>query len=135
MDQTVGDFEVDNVNGRITMDGIRGSGSAETVNGPVAVSFSEAPPAASLFKTVNGNVTITLPEGLSTDLKMKTLNGGLFTDFDVQTLQSGPIAVERRGGRSIYRSNEFTRVRAGRGGPEITLETLNGNVHVLRAPR
>jgi DUF4097 and DUF4098 domain-containing protein YvlB len=136
VDQTTGAFEISNVNGRIAMDGIRGSGSASTVNGTVAVSFREAPSAASLFKTVNGDVTVTFPEGLSADLKMKTFNGGLFTDFDVQGLpEAAPVAVKRRGGRSIYRSNDFTRVRAGRGGPEITFETLNGDVRVLRASR
>ncbi|MDA1095222.1 MAG: hypothetical protein O3A25_18465 [Acidobacteria bacterium] len=34
---TAGDFEIDNVNGRITMDRISGSGRATTVNGDVRV--------------------------------------------------------------------------------------------------
>ena len=65
---------------------------------------------------------------------MKTFNGGLFTDFDAQPLPS-PVAAagERRNGRFVYRANELTRVRVGDGGPEITFETLNGNVRARRA--
>jgi hypothetical protein len=133
VDQTAGDFDVRSVNGRISMNGIRGSGDAETVNGPVAVTFSDAPRAASRFKTVNGSVTIAFPAGLSADLVLKTFNGGLFTDFDVQPLpQRVPTAVEQQGLRRVYRSNDFTRVRVGRGGPELTFETLNGDVRVVR---
>ena len=133
VDQTAGDFDVSNVNGRITMTGIRGSGGAVTVNGPVAVTFSDVPQAASRFKTINGHVTIAFPAGLSADLVMKTFNGGLFTDFDLQPLpQPAPAPVAQQGMRRVYRSNDFTRVRVGRGGPEITLETFNGDVRVVR---
>jgi hypothetical protein len=133
---TDGDFEVDNVNGRITMENIRGSGDARTVNGPLKISFAENPRAPSVFTTVNGNVMATFQDGLSADLKMKTFNGGLFTDFDVQPLaQASGTSAERRNGRVVYRSNTFTMVRVGSGGPEMTFETLNGDVRVLRAPR
>jgi len=132
---TGGDFELDNVNGRITMDNVRGSGSARTVNGPITASFTEPPRAESEFKTTNGNVAITFPPDLDADLRMKTFNGGLFTDFDLQALPQPVPVAERRGGRFVYRSNQFTLVRAGRGGPELTLETFNGNVRVLQAER
>jgi hypothetical protein len=48
--------------------------------------------------------------------------------------QPVPVA-ERRGGGFVYRSNQFTLVRAGRGGPELTFDTFNGSVHVLRAAK
>ena len=116
------------------MTSVAGSGSAKTVNGPVTVSFTENPQDPSEFTTVNGNVDITFQDGLSADLKMKTFNGGLFTDFDVEPLpQPASASGERRNGRFVYRSNSFTRVRAGRGGPEHSFETLNGNVRALRA--
>jgi hypothetical protein len=131
---TQGDFDVDNVNGLIDMRQVAGSGSAHTVNGPVRVTFTANPKQASSFKTVNGNVEVLFLEGLSADFAMKTFNGGLFTDFDAQPL-AGPVTAsgERRNGRFVYRANEFTRVRVGNGGPEITFETLNGNVHVRRS--
>jgi hypothetical protein len=136
VDGTRGDFDVDNVNGRIDMTGVAGSGSAHTVNGGVKVSFTANPSAASSFKTINGNVDVYFQDGLSADLRMKTMNGGLFTDFDAQPLPSlASTSGERRDGRFVYRANEFTRVRVGRGGPEITFETLNGSVRAIRAGR
>jgi hypothetical protein len=131
---TSGDFDIENVNGRITLNNLRGSGSATTVNGPVTASFLDIPRGNSLFKTVNGNVTVTWPDGLAADLKMQTFNGGLFTDFTVEPVEVRPApAAERRDGRFVYRSNRSTQVRVGRGGPEVTLESFNGNVRVLRA--
>jgi DUF4097 and DUF4098 domain-containing protein YvlB len=113
--------------------GLAGSGRAHTVNGGVKVSFTANPSAASSFKTVNGNVDVSFVDGLSADFSMKTFNGGLFTDFDVQPLAGKvPAAPERREGKFVYRANEFTRVRVGRGGPELSFETLNGNVRALR---
>ena len=133
---TEGGFDVDNVNGRIEMTGVAGSGHAHTVNGPVKVTFSANPTEASSFKTVNGNVDVSFVDGLSADFSMKTFNGGLFTDFDVQPLAGkASAAPERRDGKFLYRANEFTRVRVGRGGPEISFETLNGNVRALRSLR
>ena len=128
-----GDFAIRNVNGRITMMDVSGSGQATTVNGPVIATFVSAPRAASVFKTINGHVIVTMPDGLAADLRMKTFNGGLYTDFDVQALPSAALVkAERRDGLFVYRSGGFTTVRAGGGGPELTLETLNGDVRVLK---
>lgn len=130
---TRGDFDVDNVNGLIEMRGVAGSGQAHTVNGPVTVTFTANPKQTSSFKTVNGNVDVSFPPGLAADFAMKTMNGGLFTDFDAQPLPARVSAAgERQNGRFVYRANELTRVRVGAGGPEITFETLNGNVRARR---
>ena len=100
-------------------------------------SRSASPPTRrqpSSFKTVNGNVDVSFLDGLAADFAMKTMNGGLFTDFDAQPMASPAAAAgERRNGKFVYRANEFTRVRVGSGGPEITFETLNGNVRARRA--
>ena len=131
---TQGDFNVDNVNGLIEMTNIGGAGTAHTVNGPVTVTFTANPKRESSFKSVNGNIDVTFRDGLAADFAMKTFNGGLFTDFEVQPLASPAKATgERRNGRFVYRANEFTRVRVGNGGPQITFETLNGNVRARRA--
>jgi hypothetical protein len=135
VDQTAGDFDISHVNGPITMNGVRGSGSARTVNGRVAVSFAETPTGSSTFRTHNGTLTAAFPDSLSADLRMKTFNGGLFTDFDVQPLPQATPAVERRGMKSIYRSSDFARVRVGGGGPELTFETFNGDVRVIKERR
>ncbi len=133
---TEGDFDIGHVNGRITMERVRGTGRARTVNGSVTVSFDESPRGDAEFKTVNGEVAVTFPAGLSADLRMKTFHGDLLTDFDVDVLpQNATLTGDRKSGRFVYRSNQFTTVRVGRGGPSLTFETLNGNVRVLRAAR
>jgi hypothetical protein len=131
---TQGDFDVSNVNGLIEMRQVAGSGRAHTVNGPVSVTFTANPKQDTSFKSVNGSVDVSFLDGLSADFSMKTFNGGLFTDFEVQPLRGTVSAAgERRNGRFVYRANEFTRVRVGSGGPQITFETLNGNVRARRA--
>jgi hypothetical protein len=134
VENTVGDFEVRDVNGAITMTDINGSGSAETVNGGVAVSFLENPKSASSFKTINGEIEAAFQPGLSADLLMKTFHGGLFTDFQTTVLPVTATA-ERRNGKFVYRSNRFTGVRIGNGGPEIKFDGFNGDVRVLRKTR
>jgi hypothetical protein len=132
---TQGDFDLRSVNGRIAMTDVAGSGSATTVNGPVTASFVATPRSASTFKTINGAVVITLPDNLSADLHLKTFNGGLFTDFEVQPqLAPAGTVTERHGGMSVIRTSGFTTVRAGKGGPDLTLQSLNGDVRVLRRP-
>jgi hypothetical protein len=128
---TAGAFEIDNVNGSITLSGIRGSGRATTVNGPVSAAFAANPTSATQFKSVNGDLDIIFQPRVSADLLMKTFNGGLFTDFDVTPLPVPAAAVERRNGMSVYRGNRFTAYRVGQGGPEITLETFNGSIRVV----
>jgi DUF4097 and DUF4098 domain-containing protein YvlB len=130
---TGGDFDVSNVNGRIAMTNVAGSGRAITVNGAVAASFISAPQRSCTFRTVNGDVAVTLPDRSSADFHMKTLNGRLLTDFAVEPEpQNGGVIRESIGGLSVIRTSGFTSVRAGNGGPDLTLESLNGDVRVLR---
>jgi hypothetical protein len=130
---TSGTFDLSNVNGRITMPNVRGSGTARTVNGAIVARFTKQPTATSGFKTINGDIVVGFPRDFSADLRMKTFNGGLFTDFDVQPRPQPVPVAERRGGRFVYRSRQFTLVRAGHGGPELTFDTFNGSVRVVRA--
>jgi hypothetical protein len=82
--------------------------------------------------TVNCKIVVVFPRDYADDLRMKTLRGGLYTDFDVTTLPSAPAVAERRNGKFVYRNDRFAAVRVGRGGPQITFEGVNGDVHVLR---
>jgi len=126
-----GPFTVRNVNGGLELSGMRGAGSATTVNGNVDATFAASPTGPTSFKTVNGRVDVTFPASLAADLRLKTMNGGLYTDFETTPLPT-QATPERRGGRFVYRSNRFVAVRVGAGGPELTFETLNGNVQVRK---
>lgn len=128
VDGTSGDFKISNVNGGIDMSNVAGSGSVHTVNGPVKVTFAQNPTGPASFKSVNGTLDISFRPGLNADVRMKTMNGGLFTDFPVTALPVAAMQPEQRNGKFVWKSNRMTGVRIGRGGPELSFETLNGDV-------
>ncbi len=123
-----GSFTVRNVNGRVDLEGIAGSGSGQTVNGDVRASFRSGPGEACSFKTVNGDVEVRLAPGLAADFKVKTFNGGVYSDLPVTYLAAGTDRPRHENGRLAYRSRGFQGVRVGKGGAEITLDTLNGDI-------
>jgi hypothetical protein len=128
-----GDFDVSNVNGRVRMTGVDGSGRAQTVNGEVTVAFTRPPADRCSFKTINGEVVLSFPGTPSADFRIKTLNGEVYTDFDVVTLPAKAAEVSgRTEGRFVFRSDRFLGVRTGKGGPEIKLETLNGDILIKK---
>jgi hypothetical protein len=131
-----GDFDVSNVNGKVRLEDMRGSGRATTVNGGIEATFASAPRGESLFKTVNGAIAATFPRDLSASLRLKTFNGEVYTDFDTTALPVTPEPARRPGvPRHVYRTRGFTNVRVGAGGPVLTFDTLNGDVRILRGSR
>ena len=128
-----GDFQISNVNGKVGLEGMAGAGEARTVNGGVRVGFVRNPKADCAFKTVNGDVELSFRDGLAADFKMKTFNGEAFSDFEVKSLPLQATAPETKNGRFIYKRNGFSRVRIGGGGPEITCDTLNGDILIKKS--
>lgn len=132
---TNGDFDVSNVNGRIELANVAGSGTVKTVNGRIEAVFRSNPKANSTFKTVNGAIEVRMRPDLNADFLIKTFNGSAFTDFDSSALAPRASQGERRDGKFVYRSNRNTGLRVGQGGPEISLETLNGSIRILKQER
>jgi DUF4097 and DUF4098 domain-containing protein YvlB len=126
---TAGEFDISNVNGGIEMRGIEGSGTVHTVNGEVKAVFARSPAGATSFKTVNGTLDVTFPPGLNADVRVKTFHGEIFTDFPVT---ASPVSMqpERRDGKMVWGRNRMTAVRIGSGGPELSFETLNGQIFI-----
>ena len=131
--QVDGDFKVSNVNGGIGMSGISGSGEVHTVNGPIAVRFAKNPTATSSFKTVNGSIDVYFLGNFSADLLFKTFNGEIYSDFDVSPRPLPAAETEQHDGKFIYRSRGPKAARAGQGGPELSFDSLNGNIRLHRA--
>ena len=124
----VGDFDIKNVNGRIIMTDISGSGIAHTVNGKVEASFVENPKTDCSFKTLNGDVRLLFQPGLSADFRIKSFTGDAFSDFAVSYLPSKPGTTYRDKGKYVYKSDKMTGIRIGKGGPEIEMDTMNGDI-------
>ena len=128
--KTTGDFDIHGINGGIEMEDVAGAGLVSTINGKVKVTFSKNPGKATQFKTLNGSVDVYFQSGLNADLKFKKLNGGIYTDFEVNALPQPAEAGDSGNGRFVYRSDRQTTGRAGKGGPELSFDTLNGNIRL-----
>jgi hypothetical protein len=127
-----GEFKLSNVNGAVRLVRAGGSGSVQTVNGDVDVSFARAPREATSFKTVNGEVDVTFPSNLSAELAFRTMHGDVFTDFDVESVSTPPEA-RRDGGRYVLNTNRNSAFRVGAGGERHSFNTLNGDIFVRKA--
>jgi len=123
-----GNFDVRNVNGQIEMQGVSGSGDAHTVNGKVEVSFTKNPNSNCSFKTITGDVKINFQPNLSADFWLKTFTGDAFSEFPVSYLPSKPAKEYREKGKFVYKSNNTTGLRIGKGGPEIKMDTMTGDI-------
>lgn len=134
VDGVRGDFSVHNVNGAIDMRGLAGAGSAETVNGDVRLAFESSPREACRFETVNGDIESSFPADLSADVELTTRWGEMWSEFEVVALPVAPVRRREEGGRTIL-TTAPPRLRIGNGGPQIELETLNGDILIRRHRR
>src|SRR5207247_3322082 len=102
--------EINNVNGRVEIQGVHGRVHASTVNGKlmaegltadadlgsvngsVLAAFDnlDAVQRASL-KTVNGRVSVTLPPDANADVSAHTLNGGIHSSPDLPAKKHRPV--------------------------------------------
>lgn len=113
-----GDVEASSVNGQVTARGLRGETGLSTVNGSVKATVTEVRNPI-LLKTVNGSVTLALPEGVNADVSADALNGGISSELDLKVRKSFPVGQKLEG-------------KLGEGGPRIKLSTVNGSVHIDR---
>lgn len=130
-----GAFDVRNVVGEVRLVDAAGAGDARAVSGGVTVAFKRPPDGPCVFKTVSGDVEVNFPGEPSADFRIKTMHGEVYSDFEVTYLpQAPPVRQERReaGGKYVYRSDRGYGVRAGKGGPEIKLETLTGDILIAK---
>jgi hypothetical protein len=113
-----GDVEAYTVNGGIDISAT-GYAEAGTVNGSISVAMGNANwPRDLSFETVNGDITLNLPEATSVIVNAETLNGGIHSDF--------PVTVQ---GRLSRRRMTGT---IGDGKHQLTLKTVNGSINMRR---
>jgi hypothetical protein len=130
-----GTFDIHNVTNPVRVIDAAGSGEAESVAAGVTVAFRRHPDGPCSFKSVSGDVEVDFPGQASADFRFKTMTGEVFSDFEVTRLaNAAPVREDRAGeeGGFVYRSDGFNGVRAGKGGPEIKLETLSGDILIAK---
>ena len=116
-----GRMDLRTVNGGISLDDVSGEIRGETTNGGVEVRMTgdkwEGP--ALEVRTVNGGITLALPQNLSAELEARAVNGGIHVDFPVTV--SGLISGRRE-----------LRGTIGSGGPRIRASATNGGITITR---
>lgn len=129
-----GDLVVRNVNGPLRLEAVAGSGELATVNGDIDLEVGVLPAQRWTIETVNGDVETRFPHGLAADLRLTTRNGEIRTDFEVLP-RAGEAPQQERGADGVFRVRKQRAVlaRVGSGGPEIAIETLNGDITLRRA--
>jgi hypothetical protein len=124
-----GEFQVKHADGNIIMHDIAGAGTAKTAAGDVEVHFARNPESDCSFNTVAGDIHAEFLANLSADFILKARYGDAYSDFPVTLLPVKSSAIEeKKNGKYVYRSNASMGVRIGRGGPEIKMDTLAGDI-------
>ena len=114
------DASVSTVNGSVDVSAA-GHVEASTVNGSIRASMGRADwDGDADFRTVNGGITLTLPDGVATEVRAETVNGDLETDF--------PLTVTGRFGPRHMRGT----INGG-GNRTLELSTVNGSIRIRKA--
>jgi len=132
------DLELDAHNGPMSIEDVTGAIEAQTHNGPLALRrvsgdvvarAQNGPLTVELTgnrwsgtgldaETVNGPVTLIVPDGFSAELEAGTVNGPLNSDI--------PLTVTR-----IDRRSRRIQTTLGNGGPPVRVVTTNGPVSIV----
>ena len=123
------------VNGDVRVHDLASEVGAKSVNGDIEISTSGFPEASTVngsidaamerydiasglsFSTVNGSISLDLPDDVDADLDARWVNGRLETDLPLELIGR----VSRRSARGAL----------GDGGPELNLRTVNGSIHLF----
>ena len=116
---TTGNADARTVNGDVQLS-TGGYGQASTVSGDINAALRRANWTESLdFRTVSGNILLTLPAAIDARLRAQSMSGRIESEF--------PLDREQR------RMQSQATATLGRGGRELNLQTLSGNIRVRRA--
>jgi DUF4097 and DUF4098 domain-containing protein YvlB len=130
-----GELEVNNVNGAIKLTNISGSAVATTVNGNLTASFNTIDPKAPMaFTTLNGNVDITFPATVKSNLRLKSERGEIYTDFEID-IDKGEHKAGQTSQSGMYqlKLDDWVAGKINGGGPEILMKNMNGNIYVRKS--
>ncbi|HEV8332983.1 MAG TPA: hypothetical protein VGQ22_16280 [Steroidobacteraceae bacterium] len=131
---TGGPVSASNVNGPVAAKDLQDCAQIESVNGAVDVSFARAPSQDCSIKTINGDITLSVPGGAGLDAALSMMQGRVVSEFDLEPLAL-PAKVEQRNedGHFIYRVAQAAGIRLGKGGPTFSIESLNGDLRIRKS--
>ena len=128
-----GSVSAANVNGPISVSGMHDCEALNSVNGEVDLGFATPPGENCSIETINGDITLVLPENSGFDVAMDLFNGRMLTQLPVDFLAL-PATVEHTesNGRHQYKIAQQAGVRIGAGGPLFTISSMNGDIRIQK---
>ena len=129
-------FQGQTVNGEMSAEGLKADTRASTVNGSVRVTTTGLAEASTVngsvyaqmgranwdndleFSTVNGGITLILPDKLDTEVRASTVNGDIESDW--------PLTITGRF------NNRRLHGTIGAGGRALSLSTVNGEIRLKK---
>ncbi|MCI0538994.1 MAG: DUF4097 family beta strand repeat-containing protein [Verrucomicrobiales bacterium] len=116
-----GEVVASTVNGELTAKSLHNDANLSSVNGSLDAEFTELDRGHHVkLHTVNGKMSLTLPQAANAQVSAKTLNGSLTTEHDLAVKKNFPVGRELKG-------------RLGQGGARVELNSVNGGIRILRA--
>jgi hypothetical protein len=109
--------ELNTVNGNILFDGASAS-ELNTVNGTITANLFKALRGDLEINAVNGNIQLAIPGTADADLSGDTVHGKIESAI--------PVTIEGKWGPKSFTG------RLGRGGPDIEMTTVNGNIVIKK---
>jgi hypothetical protein len=129
-----GPVSASNVNGPVAVQDLQDCTAIESVNGAVEVSFARAPSRDCSIKTINGDITLTVPGGTGLDAALSVMQGSVVSEFDLEPLAlPAKIDQRRQDGRFVYHIEQTAGIRLGAGGPTFNIESLNGDLRIRKS--
>lgn len=115
-----GEVSAEIVNGNVDANGMSGRLEIESVNGRTDVVFDQLAPNQRIeLSSVNGPLSVTLPDDADADIRAETVHGGISNDFGLSVDKGRYVGSNLRG-------------TLGNGGARIELENVNGSIKIRR---
>ncbi|MCE6987535.1 DUF4097 family beta strand repeat-containing protein [Dyadobacter sp. CY323] len=121
-----GDLEIKTNGADINLTNVTGPVVANSTSGNVNVIFSgldQSKPTA--ISSISGEIDVTLPANVKSDMKLRSINGEMYTDFDLG-VKSSKGGLSRVGGMSNIEGT------TNGGGVEVQLNTISSNIYIRK---
>lgn len=115
-----------------------GTARAASVSGSVDATFGETDGDEMEFASVSGDVTVRMANGVGAEVSANTLSGEIESDFDLRMRpMTGDDEDEDEDDDGFNININIGRQASGtigRGGPELSVNTVSGDIRLRRAP-
>jgi DUF4097 and DUF4098 domain-containing protein YvlB len=114
-----GQIKAETTNGDMTLTGIKSASvEASTINGEVAYEGTVSDGGTYSFNSHNGDITVSIPEGVNVTLSVATANGDIDPSF--------PLPLTATAGKHRYT------FKLGSGSARMEVESFQGNIQLRR---